>query len=91
MIQTPPPIKTKSPLGESPVESSSDSPTSQTEQASALMVCLEGRRFVIVRTDEPSELHFADETERDLRQIQSGDVVVYRGQPSTVRAVAIYA
>ncbi|MDA8745168.1 hypothetical protein N9N28_11090 [Rubripirellula amarantea] len=58
--------------------------------ADAIMVCLEGRRFVVVRTDEPSELHFADETERDLRELRRGDAVIYRGKPTTVRAVGVY-
>ena len=56
----------------------------------AMMVCLEGRRFVIVRPEEHNDLIFASDAKSSLRDLDVGDQVVYRGKTSIVKAVDVY-
>ena len=56
----------------------------------ALIVCLEGGRFVIVRVDENAGPGLACAEKPDLRDLCVDDVVMYRGRQSKVQAVEVY-
>jgi hypothetical protein len=66
------------------------SATESIRDCQAMMVCLEGRRFVIVRPDEGCDLQFVDGDKSDLRELSPGDAVIYRGRESKVRAIDVY-
>ena len=56
----------------------------------AMLVGLKGGRFIVVRLDEASEMAFVNATKKDLRDMDAGDEVIYRGKRSIVQAVDYY-
>ena len=56
----------------------------------AVILCLNNRRFVVVRPDDPKDLWPIDGGWQKLRNLQPGDEVVYKGQRTQVRAVDVY-
>ena len=60
------------------------------ESCDSLILCLGDRRFVVVRHDDPRDLWPMDGGWPKLRQLQPGDEVIYKGQRTQVRAIAVY-
>ncbi len=60
------------------------------ESCHSVIVCLNNRRFVVVRHEEPKDLWPIDGGWQKLRDLQPGDEVIYKGQRTRVRAVDIY-
>jgi len=60
------------------------------ETCESVILCLNNRRFVVVRPDDPKDLWPVDGGWQKLRDLQPGDAVVYKGQRTQVRAVAVY-
>ncbi len=56
----------------------------------AILVCLQNRRFVIARPDEPRDLWPLDGGWENLRELKPGDEVVYKGVRTIVRALDVY-
>ena len=60
------------------------------EDATAVIIALESRRFVIVRPDETEKLYPGDPVGRPLGDLKPGDRVYYAGRQDTVRSVCTY-
>lgn len=56
----------------------------------ALLVCIEPRRYVIVRHDGPQRLRPVEGGWEQLCRLQPGDRVIYEGTPTLVKAVEVY-
>lgn len=60
------------------------------EDCDAVLICLNTRRFVVVRYAEPKNLWPIDGGWEKLRRLQPGDQVVYKGLIATVLALEVY-
>lgn len=60
------------------------------ETCDSLILCLNNRRFVVVRHDTPKDLWPVDGGWPKVRQLRPGDEVVYKGQRTHVRAIDVY-
>jgi hypothetical protein len=60
------------------------------EDCQALLICLNNRRFVVVRHDEPKDLWPVDGGWEKLRHLKPGDEVIYKGDRTSVRALDVY-
>jgi hypothetical protein len=60
------------------------------ETCESTILCLNNRRFVVVRHDEPKDLWPIDGGWSKLRQLQPGDEVIYKGERARVLAVDVY-
>ena len=60
------------------------------EQAAAVIIALESRRFVIIRPDETEKLYPGDPVGRPLGDLRPGDQVYYGGRQDTVRSLGTY-
>ncbi|TWU56505.1 hypothetical protein Poly51_24160 [Rubripirellula tenax] len=61
-----------------------------TDDCEAMIVCLNTRRFVIVRPSEKMNVWPCEGGWERIRQIHTGDRVIYQGKISIVRAVEVY-
>ena len=59
-------------------------------ECESLLVCLNNRRFVVVRPDEPKDLWPIGGGWDRVRELKPGDEVVYKGQRTNVRAIDVY-
>jgi hypothetical protein len=60
------------------------------EDCQALLICLNNRRFVVVRTRQPKDLWPIDGGWEKLRHLKPGDEVIYKGQRTSVLALDVY-
>ncbi|MGI9474377.1 MAG: hypothetical protein ACR2NZ_22740 [Rubripirellula sp.] len=60
------------------------------ENCEAVLICLNSRRFVVARPNEPKDLWPVDGGWEKLRQLKPGDEVIYKGDRTTVRALDVY-
>lgn len=60
------------------------------ENCESILIGLETRRFVVVRTDEPENLWPIAGGWDKLRDLKPGDEVIYKGARTTVRALQAY-
>lgn len=60
------------------------------ENCEAILICLNTRRFVVARHDQPKDLWPVDGGWAKLRHLKPGDEVIYKGARTVVRAVAVY-
>ncbi len=60
------------------------------ENCEAILICLNNRRFVIARHDEPKDLWPIGGGWNKLRELKPGDEVIYKGDRTTVRAIDVY-
>ena len=60
------------------------------EDCSAFLVCLNSRRFVVVRLGEPKDFWPVNGGWDKLRELKAGDEVIYKGDRTTVRALDVY-
>ena len=60
------------------------------QNCEAMLICLNSRRFVVARPDEPKDLWPIDGGWKKLRDLKPGDEVIYKGEQTTVRALDVY-
>ena len=60
------------------------------ENCQAVLICLNTRRFIVVRHDEPKNLWPIDGGWDRLRDLKAGDEVIYKGDRTTIRALDVY-
>jgi hypothetical protein len=60
------------------------------ENCEAILICLNTRRFIVARHDEPKNLWPIGGGWDKLRDLKPGDEVIYKGDRTTVRAVDVY-
>ncbi|TWU49602.1 hypothetical protein [Rubripirellula reticaptiva] len=60
------------------------------ENCEAMIVCLNTRRFVIVRPGEAINVWPCDRGWDDIRNLHPGDKVIYKGTTTQVSAVEVY-
>ena len=63
---------------------------SSLQDCEAVLVCLNTKRFVIVRYDEPKDFWPVDGGWEKLRDLKPGDEVIYKGDRTTIRAIDVY-
>lgn len=56
----------------------------------SVILCLDNRRFVVVRHGDPKDLWPIDGGLQKLRQLRPGDEVIYKGQRTQIRALDVY-